>query len=368
MERRRRRIALLAFVVVLAMGGGLLSTVLVPRRAKPRPAAIAPVHYSVGIANCTFFDPSRMTPNYLNSTSKKGRLLVTEVRYPTLSPVRGVLETPDAHPALRHGPFPMVVFGHGYALTPDTYAKLLDHWVRAGFVVAAPLFPDTSQQAVSSIGVANSFLPEADDINQPGDMAFVTRELLKSTGRTSQLCPIAHGLISHTQIALAGQSDGATTAVALAYDPKYQAPTLRYRAVIDLSGELFGAGTLTPDALSATRTSPSLFVSQSATDTCNPPQFSLAIYNGVHTSHKWFLKILSAHHLPPYIGTDIRAFDAVASTTTLFLHDEFAGTAPGRALLRLGNAHPLVATISSGQRAPAIAPLTQGPGSCYLTS
>ncbi|HVB02018.1 MAG TPA: hypothetical protein VNE42_12270 [Acidimicrobiales bacterium] len=368
MKRRRRRIALLCLIVVITLASGLISNLLISSLAKPKPVAISPVHYSVGIATCTFFDPTRSTPNYLNNTSKKGRLLVTEVRYPTLSSVRGMLETPDAPPALRYGPFPMVVFGHGYALTPDSYAKLLDHWVGAGFVVAAPMFPDTSQQAVASIGVANSFLPEADDINQPGDMAFVTREMLKSTGKTSPLCSIARGLIDHTKIALAGQSDGATTAVALAYDPKYQTASVKYRAVIDLSGELLGAGTLTPDALSVKQSSPSLFVSQSATDTCNPPQFSLAIYNGVHTSHKWFLKILSGHHLPPYIGTSVPAFNAVTSTTTLFLQDEFAGIVPGRALLKLGNTHPLVATLSTGQHAPAIAPLTQGPGSCYLTS
>lgn len=359
---------MLGLIVVFAMVGGLVSIVLISTHAKPKPVVVKPVRYSVGIARCSFFDPARSTPNYLNNTSKKGRLLVTEVRYPTLSPVRGMLETPNAHPALRHGPFPMVVFGHGYALTPDTYAKLLDHWVDAGFVVAAPLFPDTSEGSVASIGVANSFLPEADDINQPRDMAYVTREMLKSTGKSSSLCSVAHGLISHTKIALAGQSDGATTAIALGYDPKYQVPSLKYRAVIDLSGELFGAGTSTPDPLSATRTSPALFVSQSATDTCNPPQFSLAIYNGVHASHRWFLKIMSAHHLPPYIGTSVRAFDAVTATTTLFLKDEFAGLVPGRALLKLGNAHPLVATLSTGQHAPAIAPLTQGPGSCYLTS
>ena len=367
MERRRRRVALLGLVVALALAGGLVSGLLISPAAKPKPI-VTPVHYSVGITRCSFFDPTRQTPNYLDNTSKKGRLLVTEVRYPTLSPIRGMLETPNAHPALRHGPFPMVVFGHGYALTPDTYAKLLDHWVDAGFVVVAPLFPDTNEGAVSSIGVANSFLPEADDINQPADMAFVTSEMLKSTSKTSTLCSVAHGLISHTKIALAGQSDGATTAVALAYDPKYQTASVRYRAVIDLSGELFGAGTLTPDSLSVTRTSPALFVSQSATDTCNPPQFSLAIYNEVHSNRKWFLKIMNAHHLPPYIGTSIRAFDAVAATTTLFLQDEFNSVVPGRALLKLGDAHPLVATISTGLNAPAIAPLTQGPGSCYLTS
>ncbi|HUY06101.1 MAG TPA: hypothetical protein VMU99_02420 [Acidimicrobiales bacterium] len=368
MQRRRRRIALLVLILVFAMAGVLFSKVLTSSRTAPKSAVAVPVHYWVGIARCTFFDSARSTLNYLNNTTKKGRLLITEVRYPTLSPTKGLSETPDAHPALRHGPFPMVVFGHGYALTPDTYAKLLDHWVEAGFVVVAPLFPDTSEGSVANISVANSFLPEADDINQPGDMAFVTKEMLNSSGATSLLCPIAHGLISRTKIALAGQSDGATTAVALGYDPKYRVASLQYRAVIDLSGELFGAGTLTPDVLSVTRRSPALFVSQSATDTCNPPQFSLAIYNGVHMNRKWFLKIAAAHHLPPYIGTAVRAFNAVATTTTMFLRDEFDGVAPGRALLKLGNAHPSVASLSTGHNPPAIAPLTQGPGSCYLTS
>jgi len=217
MQRRRRRIALLVLILVFAMAGVLFSKVLTSSRTAPKSAVAVPVHYWVGIARCTFFDSARSTLNYLNNTTKKGRLLITEVRYPTLSPTKGLSETPDAHPALRHGPFPMVVFGHGYALTPDTYAKLLDHWVEAGFVVVAPLFPDTSEGSVANISVANSFLPEADDINQPGDMAFVTKEMLNSSGATSLLCPIAHGLISRTKIALAGQSDGATTAVALGY-------------------------------------------------------------------------------------------------------------------------------------------------------
>lgn len=350
------------------MLGGLISSVLISTRSTPKPVVIKPVHYSVGIARCIFVDSTRNTPNYVNGTTSKGRVLVTEVRYPTLSPVRGFAESPNVYPALRHGPFPMVVFGHGYALTPDTYAKLLDHWVDAGFVVVAPLFPDTNQSAVASLATANSFVPEADDINQPADMAFVVRSMLRATTKSSSLCPVARGLINHAQVALAGQSDGATTAVALGYDPRYQAFRGAYRAVVDLSGELFGAGTVTPDRLQVTRSSPALFVSQSATDTCNPPQFSLAIYNGVRTSRKWFLTIRSAHHLPPYIGTDAGAFNVVAETTTTFLEDEFASRSPDGALLRLGNRHRALASLTTGLGAPPIAPLTQSPASCYLTS
>lgn len=368
--RRRRRTLRVAFVVIVLVAAGAISGVLLARPSSSKPSVAPPVHFSVGLARCTFVDRSRSTPNYLNGTTSKGRILVTEIRYPTLSPERDTIETLNAHPALRHGPYPLVVFGHGYALTPDTYAKLLDHWVKAGFVVAAPLFPDTSEQAVAQLGVARSFLPEADDINQPGDMAYVAKEMIQSSSAPSANCPIDHRLIARSKVALAGQSDGATTAVALAYDPRYAAFRGTYRAVVDLSGELFGAGTLSPDVLDVTKSSPALFVSQSATDTCNPPQFSQAIYNDVHIRNKWFLEIAHAHHLPPYIGTDGAAFSVVAATTTKFLDEAFAGhsAAGSKALIRLGNAHPVVATLTSGDTAPAIAPLTQAPGSCYLTS
>jgi dienelactone hydrolase len=361
-ERRRRTVFGLSSIVLI--GVGTVAAAFVTTRHTPKSVATAPVHYSVGIARCTFVDMSRSTPNYANATSKKGRVLVTEIRYPTLSAIRGETETSNAHPALRHGPFPLVIFGHGYALTPDAYKKLLDRWVEAGFVVAAPLFPDTNQYAVANLG----FSPEADDINQPADMAFVTKSMIQATNPASALCPVDHSLVNHAKIALAGQSDGATTAVALGFDSRFVGYRGPYRAVVDLSGELFGANTQSPDTLSATNSSPALFVSQSATDTCNPPQFSKAIYNDVHTSKKWFLTINSAHHLPPYIGTDVAAFNVVATTTSQFLADEFAGKAPGHALVRLGNAHSGVASLATGTTAPGIAPLAQGPGSCYLTS
>ena len=52
------------------------------------------------------------------------RSLVTVVRYPAAG-----------------GPYPLVVFGHGFTLTPARYARLLRAWAQAGYVVAAPVFP-----------------------------------------------------------------------------------------------------------------------------------------------------------------------------------------------------------------------------------
>ena len=367
MAQRRARtfrgLAALLLIVVIAVVSQVVTS-----GSKPNPTAPAVVHYSVGVASCTFVDTTRSTPNYVTSTSKLDRVLVTEIRYPTLSPRPGTKETQGAHPAVGHGPFPLIVFGHGYRLTPDTYAKLLDRWVTAGFIVAAPKFPDTNQQAVTQVGTADEFLPEADDINQPGDMAFLTKSMIQADRPSSTLCPVAHHLVATNKIALAGQSDGATTAVALGFDPKYGVKGVHYRAVVDLSGELFGAGSQTPDTLVVPANNPALFVAQSATDTCNPPQFSTAIYNGVKTTKKWFLKINDAHHLPPYIGTATSAFNIVASTTSKFLANAFGTKLVGKSLMRLGNAHPGVATLTTGQKAPAIAPLTQASGSCYLTS
>jgi predicted dienelactone hydrolase len=58
------------------------------------------------------------------------------------------------------GPHPLVVFAHGFALSPGTYGRLLDAWAVAGYVVAAPIFPLTNSAAP---GGPN----ESDLINHP---------------------------------------------------------------------------------------------------------------------------------------------------------------------------------------------------------
>ena len=64
-----------------------------------------------------------------------------------------------------------VVFAHGFAVTPAIYSSLLQSWARAGFVVAAPLFP------LSSAGAPGG--PDENDVlNQPADMSFVITSLL----------------------------------------------------------------------------------------------------------------------------------------------------------------------------------------------
>jgi predicted dienelactone hydrolase len=62
------------------------------------------------------------------------------IRYPTAGPP-SERDLVDAKPLRGARPFPLIVFGHGFAVTPRPYSQLLRAWARAGYVVAAPVFP-----------------------------------------------------------------------------------------------------------------------------------------------------------------------------------------------------------------------------------
>jgi dienelactone hydrolase len=363
--RRVRPAILFGGVVVVAIA--LLVVHRVHPPSTPTVAKrVAPVHYSVGIVRCTFVDQSRSTKNYGTGAITPGRTLVTEIRYPTISPAPGATETASAHPARRHGPFPLVIFAHGYDLTPDTYRNLLDVWVKAGFVVAAPLFPDTNQASVDALGKV--FAPEADDANQPGDVAFVVNRALADATAAQSGCPILDGLVRPGGAAITGQSDGAVTVGALAYAAAYQVPGTPIRAVISLSGGTYPAPSGKPTPYASVAGGPPLLVTQSASDTCNPPENSIALYNAVAQRDKWFLDIDHANHLPPYTGSlsaQLPAFDVVATVTKTFLTDVFSGKAITHKFLTLGNLHPTIAHLTTGA-SPTLPTLSMVPSTCYV--
>ncbi len=88
------------------------------------------------------------------------------------------LTTIIRYPSNLAGPLPLIVFGHGFAVTPRPYAALLTAWARAGYVVAAPVFPLGNGDAP---GGPN----EADLVNQPRDMSFVITQLLRASAAGS---------------------------------------------------------------------------------------------------------------------------------------------------------------------------------------
>jgi dienelactone hydrolase len=258
----------------------LLAMVLSLFGNAPRPAPTQPAAFAVGIRTLTFVDRSRTVR--LPRGKPVPRTLVTVIRYPALGPASRV-DVPGAPPARARGPFPLVIFGHGFAVTPGPYARLLEAWARAGYVVAAPLFP-----------LGNAHAPggpnESDIVNQPRDMSYVISRMLALDAAHGGLFA---GLIDRPEIAVSGQSDGGETALAVAYDVHFI--DRRVRAAVILSGaEIPGVGGFEFPA-----PSPPLLAAQGTADTINRPIHTDQFFN-LAPRPKFLLQLLGASHLPPY--------------------------------------------------------------------
>ncbi len=307
----------------------------------------------VGLARCTFVDTTRSTYDYATGKVLPGRQLPTEIRYPTAANGATDLtgEQPGAPPVNRAGGWPTIFFAPGYNVTPGTYAALLDAWVRAGFVVVAPSFPDTNPTAVAA---ARFGYPEDDLTNQPADLAFVIRSSLAASAGTTTTCPALRGLVLPSSVGVAGQSDGGDTVALLAYGtsgPGTGAGAgLPIGAAAVLSGsEWYG------DTYGAPAGAPPLLITQSPTDQCNPPQQSVQLYDAVPLASKWFVTLGEADHLGPYDGDAAAAFDAVVAATTGFFKLELAGATPSVASLAAAVAPAGDgATVTGGPTAPAL--------------
>ena len=236
------------------------------------------------------------------------RALETIVRYPI-----------EREPAARR--FPLIVFGHGFAVSPAPYSLLLDAWAKAGYVVAAPVFPLGN---VNAPGGPN----EKDLVNQPADMSLVISSLISASERRTG--PLA-GMIDPARIVVAGQSDGGDTALATAYDPTVRDPRVRAAVILSGAEDPFAA------AFDMPRRGPALLAVQGTADTINPPQDTYAFYRAAGAT-KFLLKLSGAGHQPPYTepGPDLAA---VKRTTTAFLDYVCKGErGPLGELLAAGNA------------------------------
>lgn len=185
-----------------------------------------------------FTDQTRRSVARGSVAAHSGRTLTTTLRWPV---------TAAGH--LTPGPHPLVVFAHGYAVHAETYAPLLDDMTRAGAVVAAPELPGES---TALPGPPN----EADLDNEPCDLIFLAHALRSHP-------PPTLPSLGNARIIFAGHSDGATAAVAAAYDDE---PCARphVAAVVAMSPNDMAIPSSMTDA-------PALLVMTGTADTINPP-------------------------------------------------------------------------------------------------
>ena len=221
------------------------------------------------------------------------------IRLPDGRAVARPVTTYVRYPGFGSGPWPLIVFGHGFAATPGIYAQLLHAWAVAGYVVAAPLFP-----------LGNAHAPggpdESDIVNQPRDLSFVISQLLAASRAGGPM----HGLIDPAHVAVAGQSDGGETAFALAYDKGFRDP--RVDAAVILSGaQLPGVPFRFAPA------SPPLLAVQGTADTTNRPRYTYSFFDAAPRP-KFLLRLPGAGHLPPYTTKEPQ-LGVVERVTTAFL-------------------------------------------------
>jgi dienelactone hydrolase len=220
-------------------------------------------------------------------------------------------------PASGAGPWPLIVFGHGYAVTPGIYARLLQAWVRAGYVVAAPLFPLGNKYAA---GGPN----ESDIVNQPRDISFVISQVLAANASPGN--PL-RGLIDGSHIAVAGQSDGGETAFAAAYEPLHR--DARIDAAVILSG-----AQLPGDPFRFPKAGVPLLAAQGTADRINRPSYTYDFYDAARRP-KFLLRLPGAGHLGPYTSQEPQ-LDIVERVTTAFL-DRYLKQGSTHAIITAGS-------------------------------
>ncbi len=197
----------------------------------------------------------------------------------------------DAPADKGHGPYPLVLFAHGYAVTPDFYAPLLARWAAAGYVVAAPVFPilSGSDGGASHVDYEKTF----------GDASFVITQVLD----LNKGDPLG-GLVDPARIAAAGHSDGEVVSFGVGFLDCCR--DKRVRSVIAMAGDLSNAN----NPHTRDTGTPILHIMET-NDEYDPYPHSIQWDRDNLTAPRWMVS-LNSSHVPPYTQPGDPAFELVS--------------------------------------------------------
>jgi dienelactone hydrolase len=260
--------------------------------APPSTTAPLPVDrtYAVTTAERTFVDSSRPTAANGSFGGAPERTLVTSFWMPT-----------------DPGSYPLVVFAHGYAVTPDVYASMLERWAAAGYVVAAPTYPILS--GVPG-GAAHTDYPDQTFL----DTSFVITSIL-GLGKDDAV----GARVDPERIAAAGHSDGEVVAFGLGFLQCCRDP--RVDAVVAMAGDLANAEYGPHERDSGI---PILHVMETG-DEYDPYGPSIAWDRANLTAPRWMLTLDGASHVPPYRVAGDPHFELLARVVVDFLDGTLKG-------------------------------------------
>jgi dienelactone hydrolase len=282
----------------------------------------------VGLRSDVYVDTTRPTPANGGAPGSPTRSMPTSVWYPATGVAPGTTSQ-NAAPDTAHGPYPLVVFAHGFAVIPITYAALLARWASAGYVVVAPEIPLLNGNAPGGASHIDYGAPNIADLD------FVLGDALRRAATPGD--PLA-GLIDPTKVAVAGHSDGEVLAYALAFEACCH--DSRVKAVIPMAGNLANAeAPPTPTGV------PVLHILDDH-DQYDSYSASIAWDRQNLLSPRELLTLVSGVHLPPFSQPSDPHFDLVARATVDFLDATVKGRADGlSALQTLVSGSPNLATL-----------------------
>ena len=168
----------------------------------------------------------------LNLSRGADRPLRTVVWYPAQGSAGGAVKS-NVAPA--PGRFPVVIFSHGLTSSPEAMQGVTTKLAAAGFVVAAPAYPFTSNGAAT--------FDAGDMTNQPADASMVITQVLRLDTKSGDLLA---GHLDTARVGAGGHSAGGfTTAGMLSGTNRDE----RVKAGIIISGGSLGgqfSGAATP--------------------------------------------------------------------------------------------------------------------------
>jgi len=238
--------------------------------------------FAVKDQTLTFVDPSRVTPARGAVPGHPGRVLVTDI----------------FRPEGAAGALPLVVFAHGWDSDPGLYRPLLEAWAVAGYLVAAPILPDSSDTLPGS--------PISNYPAQADDLSFLITQLLQGGA----------GPVDPNRIAVAGHSDGGTDIALLALNPAYA--DHRIRAYLSLSGEI----PVGVDGPWGVPTPGSLLVVVGGADQYGLAPRSREVFTSAQMV-KVMVTVTGGDHIDPYVAGTPTAV-AVRAETVRFLNSALA--------------------------------------------
>ncbi len=316
-------------VVVLSRNHGSPTTTSSTTSSSTTTSTSLPKHFPTAVGSIT------MTITEPASGAMSARSLVTTVRYPT-SGAPGGPNIAGATPLRSAGPYPLVVFSQGFDVTPESYARLLNSWAAAGYVVADPAYPYTSPNSPGGV-------VESDIVHHPADLSFVITTLLNDRALS--------GLIESNEIAVIGHSDGGD--VSLAAVANTCCRDARVKAAVLLSGaELswFKGSYFTSASVP-------LLVVQGTNDlSLNPVSCSVDLYNQA-PQPKYYLSMIGQTHFSAYAPPG-RALNVVTRVTINFLNGYLRNSTSARTAMTTAGSVPGLATLTSQPSLPVVA------GSC----